>query len=591
MKRVFTALAALAVAAATAVGADVAADAEPEFISSQWHALYLDGHKIGYDTRSLYRFADGGYRLDSGRFLVRRIGAAKFGYVHTIVADVDAQAMPRALRCHVASGSRRWDVRGRRDGDEFVLTRTLDGAETTARVPLEPGVTFRSWAVLATVLGNAPAEQARRWRVIDERLGGLSPDPCAVHVVGRKAIPNGNDKALSGTGVVEAWGAEQAAHLVGSRGRIRRTVWQSRPMVAEAVSLAEARRLGAAAQGPPRALIEGLSGDLYRNERLGFRLRVPPYPYVADVISEAGLVRVADLTDAVAVAVRPAVDPRLFALGCRSPGQADPLANLVHQQWAERFDDVQAEPLRTVRVGVQDACAVQGTARLGCTTLHFRNLFFSGQGYAYLVTVTAADRPIDAVGGPVNTLLASLRLGPPQGRLPVEVSGDRLRSAYYGFELRRPNARWVVPGATDGPVTALELARDDQSAVAVVRVLALRADQSVEDFVHDRAQRVADNLHVTRPEPKAVALAGRPAWEINYGGPILDARPARCRALYTRLDSRAFGLVLVVADDADEDARRELDALVGSLRFSRPPPEPTPEDAEPVADGAAVTVP
>jgi hypothetical protein len=185
------------------------------------------------------------------------------------------------------------------------------------------------------------------------------------------------------------------------------------------------------------------------------------------------------------------------------------------------------------------------------------------------LSVTVADRPVTAVPALMGSLVPSLRLTPPEGPLPLLASGDVIRSPYYGFELRRPGPRWGIPVHLDGPMTVLELARQDQAAVVLVRVMSPKPGQSLEAFAAEQGQLAAENLDVPRPEPKATALGGQPAVEIAYEGKkILSGRPALCVHTYTRLDSRVLVLVSILASDADASAAQDLKRVRDSFKFT-----------------------
>ncbi|HET6442936.1 MAG TPA: hypothetical protein VM219_01725 [Phycisphaerae bacterium] len=568
----------VAILAAALFWAPAASAGQPEeaaeSVFRQWHSLYLDGRKIGYRTVSLHRLPGGGHRIKISLFLKQRIADTKARYVKTIRAEVDAAGRPRALDCQVASGARRWRVKGERLDDSFRLTRTVGEKETKASVPLQADVTFRSWALLATFLGGAGAPAAEpdgppgrvaRWRIIDESLGAVLPDPCLVRIIGPRSIPLGGGKTVSGTAVLEVCGPEVVAHLVDRRGWTLRSVWQSAPLVAEGVTMGEARRMADDGEGPGGVSVPGLEGGRYRNPRMGYQVYVPPYPFVAHVARDADTVRLTDLTDEAWVTVRPAIDPRMATMHAAEQ-ELKRLADLVHQQWAARWDEVEAGEPRDLYLNGREARRVEGTARLGCTTFHFRNVFVVGQGLAYLVTAARADRPVAAVGSLLGSIVASLRLLPPEGRMPIQTSGDRLRIPYYGLEVRRPSERWKAPRHLDGPATVLELAREDQAAVAVLRVLTPRDKESLADFVARRAGLVAEDLGIDAPEAASTTLAGRKGLELAYEGDLLAGEPAQCRAIYTPIAKRIFVLVLVSKTRA-EDAREDLERLRESVRF------------------------
>jgi len=564
-------LAALAALVAPAFGAsDDETTIEPpgERLFSEWHALYVDGSKVGHHTRNVQRLADGGYRFRDETFLKLRASASEARSFKIVQADVDPDGSPRTLDASVAVGSRAWQVTGRRRGNAFLLERSVGTDTASAEVPLEKGLTLRTWALLASFFGAAGPGGAARWLVIDERLGAVLPDPCLVHVLGPQTVPTGRGEALSGTAIVTAIGQEIVAHLLDARGRTLRSVWQSAPIVAEAGGFSETRRLDLPEEGPRGPAIPGLQADRYKNDRLGFSLRVPPYPFVAFVVPDIDTVCIENLTDGSSVTVRPAVDPRLATLH----GDADELlqlADVVHQQWSARFDSVEAQPLRETELAGRPARLIEGTARLGCARLHFRNVFLVGSGFAYLVTALA-DQPLDEKRALADAILASLRLAPPEGRLPISVSGNRLRIPYYGIEMSRPDERWKIPRHLDGPATTLELAREDRGAVAVLRMLSAPKNQPLADFVAERARLASENLQIQKPQARPATLGGRDALELQYAGNLLAGRPADCRAIYVPLGSQVLELVLI-ARAGDDGATQDLETLRASIRFVEPP--------------------
>jgi hypothetical protein len=543
---------------------------QPKLVLAQWQSLYLARRKIGYVTQSLSAFPDRGRRLETQTFLAKPGKADTFGYYKMITADVDARFRPRALECRVVSGERSWQVAGRIEDGELVLVRTVGKKSATARIPLDDDVTFLSWTLQATLLGGGAGE-AKRYLAIDESLGVLLPDPCFVQVLGPRALPpEPGEQPVGGTGVVWACGPEQVAHLVGAGGRILRSIWQSSPLVAQGTSFMEAQRLHDAADGPAGPPIEGFDGQRYSDTRRGFSLWVPPYPFLAHISPASGVIAITDLTGEGSVTGQMAFLPRP-ATGAEDAG-AHRAADLVQRGWSARFENVQAAPATTERIADQAAQVIEGTLRLGCTTFFFRNYFFlESDGRAYFVSALMADRPVSSEPVLASDVVRSLRLSVPEGPLPLLAGGDLLRSPYHGFELRRPSSRWIIPQHVDGPTMVLELARQDHAAVALLRVLTPRPEQSLESFVKDQAQLVADNLGGDRPEPRPVNLGGRAAYEIDYEArKAISDRPGRCAAIYTRHGTRVMALVLIAAADADPSAAKELLEIRESLKFTEP---------------------
>ena len=564
---------------------------EPKLLAVNWQSLYLAQRKIGYVAQSLYELPDGGRRLQTNLFLKRDPGAEKFGYTKMITADVDRRFRPLALECRVLAGERTWQVKGQAEANEFVMTRTVGDASTglgvalsgskgdastTVRIPMDEDLLPLTWAVPATVLGGAAPGQTRRWLVIDESLGAVLPDPCLVHVAGPRTIPPAaaGGQPDTGTAVVSVCGLEEAAHLVTGDGRVLRSVWQTAPLVGLAVSLAEARRLTDAADGPKGPDIEGLAQDRYRDARHGFSLWVPPYPFVAYAATEVGAVQIVDLVGEARLTVRLAAAPVLRPEGAAATeAEAARAADLVQREWAARFEAVDAGPPTAVQVAGREGRALSGTARLGCTTMHFRNLYLVHEGRTYLVSLQVPDRPVTAEPVLVETVVPSLRLAAPEGPLPLIVSGDTIRSPYYGFELTRASAKWKLPTHLDGPAAALELVREDQAAVAIVRVVTPKPGQSLEAFAAEQAQLVTENLGAAKPELKATTLGGRKAVEIVYvARKVLSGRPAACTGVYTELGGRILVLMLIAAGDADASAAKDLQKIRESLKLAAPAP-------------------
>lgn len=549
---------------------------QPKLVLAQWQSLYLARRKIGYVTQTLSEFPDRGRRLETQTFLVKPGQPDRFGYCKMITADVDARFRPRALECRVTAGERSWQVAGRIEDGELVLVRTVGEKSATARIPLDDGVTFLSWTLQATLLGGGAggaggAGEAKRYLAIDESLGALLPDPCFVQVLGPRALPpEPGEQPVGGTGVVWACGPEQVAHLVGAGGRIVRSLWQSSPLVAQAASFMEAQRLRDAADGPAGPIPEGFDGQRYTDARRGFSLRVPPYPFLAHISPASGAVAVTDLTGEGSVTAQMAFLPRPAA-GAEE-ADAHRVADLVQRGWAARFENVQASPPTTESIADQTAQVIAGTLRLGCTTFFFRNYFFlASDGRACFVSALAADRPVSSEPVLAGDVVRSLRLSVPEGPLPLLAGGDLLRSPYHGFELRRPSSRWIIPQHVDGPAMALELARQDHAAVALLRVLTPRPQQSLESFVLDQAQLVADNLGGDKPEPRPVNLGGRAGYEIDYEArKAISDRPGRYAAIYIKHGARVMALVLIAATDADPSAAKELQEIRESLKFAEP---------------------
>jgi hypothetical protein len=545
---------------------------KPKLVLSQWESLYLAQKKIGYVSQSLSDFPDGGHRLETNLFLAGAKRPDKFGFFRMITADVDAKYRPRALVCRVVSDDRSWEVKGRAEGNAFVLTRTVGEKSATARIPIEDDVTFLSWALPAT-LRTAAQGETKRWLAIDESLGALMPDHCLVQILGPRTIPaEPGGQPLTGLCVAWANGPEQVAHIIGGDGRILRSLWQSAPLVGQAAGMIDAQRLRAGDDGPRGPAIEGFDGRRYTDARRGFSISVPPYPFIAHASQATGSVAVADLTDEAYVVAQMAFLPRPVSAAA---GDADAvrLAELLQHSWAARLEDVQAGPGAADKVADQPARLIEGTARLGCTTFFFRNYFLVCEGRAYFLSVMTADKPISTEPVLASDVVRSLRLSLPEGPLPLQASGDLLRSPYYGFELRRPSPRWIIPQHVDGPLTVLELARQDHAAVAMIRILKPRPDQSVADFAKDQAQLAADNLNVARPEPKAVLLGGQTAYEIAYEGKnLLSQRSGRCTIIYTKMGAQVLALVLIASTDADPSAAKELQEIRESLKFAETTP-------------------
>jgi len=568
--------------AAADEGKPAPADRETKILCTYPQAVYFDHRKIGYRMVTVSQFADGGHRLQVNEFLKRRTSSPQAEYSRALKADVDPRGSPLAVDCEIRSGRRKWHVKGRAEGREFILERTVDSdaqAAVTARIPLEEGTTLRCWAVLQAVLGGgaqAGSAAVQRWRVIDSSLGALLPEPFYVRTGGRIVVYPGAGQSPGGTLVAWSCGVERGAHIVDADGRVLRSVWESAPLADEMVSLAEARKPDALGSEPAWSAptIEGLSSDAYRNSRFGYEVYVPPYPFIAHVAPTLGVVRVADATDEADVTIGPAVDPQLVLRSDLGEGELESLARLVQQQWAATYDEVQAEPAYASHVAGRKARTVEGKARLGCTTFFFRNTVVAANGFVLLVTVRAADVALSLRRDLLDPLAASLKLVAPEGRLPIEVRGSTLRVPYYGLEVRlpeSPEARWMVPGRQEGPATVLELVREDHAAAAVIRVhspaRSVSAAGALADFVADLAGRVRDSFGGEKPKPEKAQLGGCEALRLFWEGDLLDGQPARCDAYYVATGERIFG-VLLISKKAADGARKELEAIRLSLNFT-----------------------
>ncbi len=546
-------------------------DDDARVLATWSEALTFHLDRIGYRTVSVSETRQG-RRLELSEFLKTRLSDTRPRYFKVLSLDVDREGRPRGLQCRVQDGRRRWEVTGRAEAGAFLVTRSLGPAgeeKREARLPLEADVTFRAWTPLQAYFDGLRPGRTWRWRVIDESIGGLVPEPCYVRALGTQRIGPGR----AGSALGWALAAERVAYVFGPRGRVLRRVWQSTPMIASTVPPGEATRLDAGPDFSGRGVeVEGLSGDRYTSDRFGYTVRIPPYPFVPHVSPDAGAIAITDLTDLAEVTIRPAIDPRLARSGggladCDEAG-LEAIAEMVQQQWAARYDEVEApDATLAVEVGGHPARAVAGTVVQGAARFHFRNAVVAAEGCGVLVTARLADRPLAARRALVGTIADSLKFVPPAGRLPVEVDGDRVRVPYYGLELRLPSDAWAIPEHLDGPATVLELARKDQAAVAVVRVLAPTAGDALADFARDRAEQVGLSIEASAPKVRDGTLAGRRAALVEWEGNLLGGRPARARALYTELGDRVLGLILV-ARAGDAGAVRDLDAILKSVKIT-----------------------
>jgi hypothetical protein len=161
-----------------------------------------------------------------------------------------------------------------------------------------------------------------------------------------------------------------------------------------------------------------------------------------------------------------------------------------------------------------------------------------------------------------------LRIEPPRGRLPLQTIGTTVRSPLYGFQVRLPSRQWAVAEHTGGLPTALEVARQDQAAAAVVRMMSRDADRTLKTFVRLQAREAARRLGVPEPEPQPATLGGLPGYELVYRGDgLLSGGPAECTAVYVRRQGRVMALVLLVRADADDAVRDDVRALREGVQF------------------------
>ncbi len=567
MNRTVAIILALMLMAIPAAAADTDDPSKGQLLSAYSQAIYYEGHKVGYRTVSIHRLPGGGHRLKVNEFLKTRASASQARYFMVLEEEVDDRGRPRSIECRTVSGSRVWTVSGRAEDGEFLMERTVGEKKATARIPLEDDVVPAAWAVFQPILGSV-REERYQLRLVDERLGGLVPDVCLVQVVGRGRVEGPGGQTLTGESVVRRCGPTETLYLIDGRGQILREMGRSAPFAAEMVPAREAMDMAAGRTGPRPEGIEGLASNRYRSDRFGYEVFVPRYPFVAHASPGGGAVRIADVTDEASVTVRPGTSGSLAAIGAADGDRLIELAEAAHRQWASRWDEVEVREPRLSRLAGRQAALIEGRATLGCATHFFRHTFLVSRGVAFLVTARVVDRPLSRRPELLDPIAVSLELSAPEGRLPIVVSGDRLRVPYYGFELRRPGSAWKVPARLGGPATALELVRADGSAICVVRVMTPTGDDDLEEFVTDRAQGVGMGLAATDPKPQKDILGGRKALRLTYEGDLLNDRPSRCDALYTMLRGQVFAMLLLSEDETIE-ARRELDRIRRSLRFIR----------------------
>jgi hypothetical protein len=553
---------------------------EPKLVRSQWLSIFAGPRKVAYEVQNLYEFPDGGRRLQTTTFLKLQADADRFTCARGVIADVDAQFRPRRLEFRALSSQREWYVIGRLAGGDLVLTRTAGKGVTKTRIPITGDVTFLSWAIDAAVLSGTPVGMARRWTVIDESLGAALPDPCSVQMIGPRTVQIGSGRTISGQIAVRTCGLEQVAYVLGTEGRTLRCIWQSTPRLGEPAALAEAQQPYEPLESPLGPEIEGFSPSGYKNATRGFSLWVPPTPIVAHAVPDQGAIDLVNLSTDARLTVRLAALPQDSGLDATT--QAAAVADLLQRQWAARFEEVKASEIAPGHLGLKNALVTEGTARLGCTPFTFRNFYLTSEGRTYAVSICVPDRAISTELILMDAAAQSLRLTAPEGPVPLSISGDTVRSPFLGIEVSRPNNQWILAQHLSGSASVIEMGRQDQAALALVRVLSPRPGQTPEEFAADQAALAVENIGVTRPQPKATTLAGRKAAEITYEGKkILSDRSARCTIVYAPLGDRMLALFLIADAAADASVARELDAIRESLKISAPAPreKPSPTDS------------
>ncbi|MDP6380789.1 MAG: hypothetical protein QF662_05545, partial [Phycisphaerae bacterium] len=478
-------------------------------------------------------------------------------YFRQVRAVVDSEFCPVEFETNVTEPGLVVKVSGRRQGDEFLMKKTVNGQTTETRVKLQRGLTLRSVVRYRVFLEGLKVGRSWRWPVIDEVLGALMPDPILCQVVGQAELDKNGRKEQAHIVVIRE-GPQMVACFMDKKGYWPRVVHQQRNWAELLVPFGKVKDFGSPRKDLKANRVPGLIGLVYANEDLGFRFSRPPYPWA---ISAAPGVRMNHLTgnDWISIDVLAMLSTSV------SP---ESLEKFMLERWATRFAQSKITYKKTVRVASTSARRVRGTALLGCSRVNFEYTFILEQGFGYAISAVAVDRPLAAIRPAINMVLSSLQLMPGK-KTPGRFDGLRFTSPYYLFSLARPSKEWIVPSSRQGPRTAIEFVKRDRSACALVRI-----EPTGKDFpgLGPYVKRYVAQVPAKLPDAKDVTsvsgrLASAPASAVRYSSSAIDDAPCETTQWISVHEGRVYHLILITRTDKAKANEAELEAVLKSFMF------------------------
>ena len=553
-----------------------------KLLSSGWYLITSEENKIGYLNQALYQVdgpAPAFYRLETRHFLKANPAETHPSFLSESIMflDQDFNALRFTTTRHRVGSLE--TLAGEITGDQLAVTAGAGAEKHSFSVPVHDRPTFAGAFLLWVGKQNLEAGQPLRRSIVDETTGTFSPQCFARATEKTEMRLEKSSNLLSETYLVlEQNGPMTTAHALLPDGLLVRSDGRNYNLSLLEVPALEGAALKLDGAAPWNNQLPGLSGNSFTSETYGYKLTLPPYPYLPIATGDGKFFVLSSLTGGDAFYLL------AFSL---APGAAPAAATQeLYKSWAAAFDSIQDVASSTSTLDQLPATRWQGHARTGGHDLAFQVAIVVRGELGYLIASRDAWPFHAEVAKTFDRLLAGLSWTTVFGRDRGHWDGNQYTSDTFGYRLRLLAPLWRLPQERTGVATNVEAVREDRAAMISVTLVPLPAAADLAQFVaayqKSAETRVPGAANFQRQPAR---LDGRPAVLLTYQAKALDNEPTETRHLIA-LDGRlAYVLTLVTKKSAlDANAHRFTDAA-DSFRFPKPesPPASSTKSATPAA--------
>ncbi|NIA20887.1 MAG: hypothetical protein GWP05_02715 [Anaerolineaceae bacterium] len=544
-----------------------------KLLQTAWYLMTYEADKIGYINRALYRVDGPGsaaYRVEVRRFLRPSLDADNVGVFEdsTMLVDKDFAAV-----------SFRTSRRGL-DVEEMTIEGTV--AEGELKVSATSGSARRSWtnklqgrptfagALLFWLGRQRIAEEARFARtVINERSGTFQgQQPVALRVV-QKAQMMLDNKRQDAWLVSERNGLFSTVHFLRADGRLYRSQGQNHNLTYNETPGTDAARLDLSGEVKWKNNVMLKVGNGVSSEAFGYKLAVPPYPYMPVVVGYGRYLAVTNFLGG---------DQLFVFVTYLRAGDPDARERL-YKSWTRNLPQ-NGEPvkLETV-VDKVPAVVYRIKTRMGGRETAGRLSVVVRHELGYLIGQMAPWPSRAAESDVFDTLLGSVSWSTAYGREKGMWDGAEYVSYSHDYRVRLLGPGWQLPERRSGVPTNIEVVSKDRSAMISLKIEPARQGIDIKAPAANYRRMIETKMPgVANLSEKQTTLDGRPAIELAYEAKAIENEPTRTRHVLAVKGTYLYILTFVGKTATLGATEGRFAEVIESFKFGKDNENTTPDN-------------
>jgi len=350
-----------------------------KLLSAGWYLISCQDQKVGYLNQALYKIdgpAPAAYRLETRHFYKAALAETRPGVLSESIMfmDKDFNAL-RFTTTRRRAGSLE-TISGEIVADKLSVTMSAGNESRAFTVPVADHPTFAGAFLVWVGKQNLEAGQPLKRSVIDENSGAFQPQRYARATAAQEMKLDKGGGLLSQTYLVEEQAGLMAAEDVFlPNGLLIRSDGRNYNLSLAETSAAEGATLKLDGAETWENQIPGLEGKAFTSGTYGYKVTLPPYPYLPVSAADGRVFLLSDLTGG------PTFFLLAFSLSSATPGAAEK----AYGTWTATFDSVHDVVTSTTSIGQLPAAVWQGRGRSGGRDFNFKAAVVLRGDLAYLI--------------------------------------------------------------------------------------------------------------------------------------------------------------------------------------------------------------